>query len=578
MNRFLLLASLGLSAVGLSQCKSFKGATVKVNPNPLEVHADSIRFTIKATIPPKSGFSKKGVYNGKVVIQNGGSKYDITSVTASSAQYKDIKKTGANMTVTAGTAFDEGMDGGKLMAMNSYTKGKKTVELDPLELAPCCITTSRLVYEENQFLYTKNTYEKKVPVTLEAKIQFPQNVAELQPNEMTKGEVKAIGDFLSKKYIAKKVTISGYASPEGKFSRNKFLSVERSEQVKKWLIDQLKKAGYEVYLDSTFFAITTTTEDWNGFIERLQSTTYSDDVKRQIAEIVKSGIDEDAKEKKIMALVGGEKEVEYILAPLRRATIKLEGFTAAREDAEIDQVAKDFLSGKIKENEIQSKFAQEEFLYAISRVEKDQDKLKLYEAYSKKYTQDYRGLNEMGVLSLKLGKVDQAFDYLNKANQIKAKDPIVLNNLGVAYKKKGNLSEAANKFKESYSAQATPEAYFNAGVILEKQAQYSMAAEMFDKAKSITGAQYNSGLCKLLLGDVSGAKTELEAAINKDKNRALNYYVLAIAGARSADSNLLLTNLKRAVQLDKELSIKAQNDLEFRNYYSSNEFKVATQP
>jgi hypothetical protein len=54
--------------------------------------------------------------------------------------------------------------------------------------------------------------------------------------------------------------------------------------------------------------------------------------------------------------------------------------------------------------------------------------------------------------------------------------------------------------------------------------------------------------------------------------------VLAIVGARSADNNLLITNLRRAVQADRALAQKAQKDLEFRKQRESAEFKAALNP
>jgi Tfp pilus assembly protein PilF len=80
------------------------------------------------------------------------------------------------------------------------------------------------------------------------------------------------------------------------------------------------------------------------------------------------------------------------------------------------------------------------------------------------------------------------------------------------------------------------------------------------------------------MNDLSGAKIALEKAIQQDKDYARAYYVLAIVGARSADNNLLITNLRRAVQADRALAQKAQKDLEFRKQRESAEFKAALNP
>jgi hypothetical protein len=133
-----------LAAGILTQCAKFKGTTVSVNPNPLEVHADSIKYSVKVTVPPKSGFRRKSTYTGKLVIKNGSNRYDVRTVTISADQYpkKQLKKEGATLSVQGVRAFEEGMDGGMLVAENAYERKGKTFDLPDFDLAPCCITTS----------------------------------------------------------------------------------------------------------------------------------------------------------------------------------------------------------------------------------------------------------------------------------------------------------------------------------------------------------------------------------------------------------------------------------------------------
>jgi tetratricopeptide (TPR) repeat protein len=150
-----------------------------------------------------------------------------------------------------------------------------------------------------------------------------------------------------------------------------------------------------------------------------------------------------------------------------------------------------------------------------------------------------------------------------------------MNNLGVAYKNKKNLTEARSYYQSSMSSMSTAEVTFNMAVIDEKMAQYAEAAEKFNAVRNQAGALYNAGLCKLLMGDLAGAKTDLESSSRVDPNFALTYYVLAIVGARSSDTNLLVTNLKKAVSLDSKLADKAYKDLEFLKYKDNAEFKAA---
>ena len=373
------------------------------------------------------------------------------------------------------------------------------------------------------------------------------------------------------------MVIEGFASPEGPYKRNVELSVNRSKQVQDWLIEQLKEAGYENYLDTSFFEISVTNEDWDGFKARIQSQPYSQDVKNQIVQLVSAGLDPNDLEKHVMALVGGKDRVENIVAPLRRATIKMEGYEARRTDEEIDRIAIEFVRGSF-EGSLKETFEKEEWLYAISRQDKIRAKKALLEAFRDAYPSDPRAFNDLGVIALLQSDLDAGMNYLDKAYKLNKSDNSILNNLGVAYLKNGKYTNAQTVLENSIGAGSTPEANFNLGVVLEKMARYNLAIGKFNNAGDLKGATYNAGLCKLLMGNLTGARNTLEEAVKKTgDDMAEPYYALAIAGARGKDASLMGKNLRKACQINSAMKDKARKDLEFRNYYTSTEFKVATE-
>lgn len=578
-NAFGIGASL-MSVFLLVSCAKFKGTTVSINPNPLEVHADSVRYSGKVVIPPKSGFRPKSTYTGKLVIKNGEQRYEVRTITISADQYpkKQLKKEGATLTTQGSFAFQEGMDGGMLVAENSYERKGKNFDLPDFDLAPCCITTSRLVDDRPYVLFEQHSYTSRRPITLEALFQFPQNVHLIQPGEYEKQSIREIVAFLQKKYPMSSVTLAGYASPEGRFRRNQFLSLNRYKEVQKWLIEQMRKEGYKEYLDTTFFRVSATPQDWENFKQNLAQTSLPENVKQQVIQVIASNLDPDAKEQKVMQLVGGPKEVEFILAPLRRTYVRVEGFSGRLTDQQIDSIANAFLTGSISQEVLLNTLLQEELYFATTRQTEAQDRERLLKAYISRYGQDHRALNDLGALAFAAGRLDEAVDYLNSANRITPNNHAVLNNLGLVYAARKDYAQAAQNFQASYAAKPTPEAAFNLGVIYEKRAQYAAAAEAFGNAGDLAGAHYNAGLSRLLMNDLAGAKVALERALQQDPNNARAYYVLAIVGARSADNNLLITNLRRAVQQDRQLAQKAQKDLEFRKQRDSAEFKAAVNP
>jgi hypothetical protein len=53
---------------------------------------------------------------------------------------------------------------------------------------------------------------------------------------------------------------------------------------------------------------------------------------------------------------------------------------------------------------------------------------------------------------------------------------------------------------------------------------------------------------------------------------AHNYYMMAVAGARSGDTTMMTTNLSKAISLDPTLKTQAAEDREFIKYYENPEF------
>lgn len=591
-NSLLVFGVLAIVAMG---CGDYKGGhQVKVSPDPLEVHGDTIKYAVRASVPPKTGFAKGMVLNGALQLKGGAdanASYPAGNVKIAFEEVPGVNENGASKSWNFTMPYQEAMNGATMSAKISVSKGTSAAkDLGEMpNLAQCCITTSKMIDPNianksgmgggtargSFFRNLPHSFKQKTEVTAEAKFQFPKDVFKIQANQYKKEDIVKIGEFLKMKYEQSKVNIQGFASPEGKFARNQFLSINRSREVQKWLVEQLKKEGYNNYLDSNFFRITTTSEDWEGFKANLDETKYSEDVKRQIIEIISAGLDEDEKERKIMALVGGENRVEFILAPLRRATILMEANSIVRNDEQIDNMVSQFVSGSTSGEQLSSTFGQEEMLYAATRTSDPAAKQKVLAEYTKKYPADARGFNNLGVAYMLSDNKDMAADAFMKANEKKANDPVILANIARVQMMRGNLADAANYSDAANKIAPSPIANYVKGVNSAKAGKYSQASQQFEAAKDEPGAKYNSGVSKLLMNDLAGAKADLDAAVKEDPNNAAANYALAIVGARSGDTNIMLVNLKNAVQKDGKMSDKAAKDLEFRQYFTSNEFKAA---
>ena len=91
-----------------------------------------------------------------------------------------------------------------------------------------------------------------------------------------------------------------------------------------------------------------------------------------------------------------------------------------------------------------------------------------------------------------------------------------------------------------------------------KQGDYNSAIRAFGDSKS-----NNAALAQILNKDYSKAKTTLGGIDYPD---ATTYYIAAVLGARTNNSDMVYNNLREAFKLDKNLVDQAKSDLEFSRF------------
>ena len=161
-----------------------------------------------------------------------------------------------------------------------------------------------------------------------------------------------------------------------------------------------------------------------------------------------------------------------------------------------------------------------------------------------------------------MGKADEAMNFFNKANQLNANNGIVMNNLGVVYAYNNNWSEAETHFMNANKMGVDNN--YNLALIDMHKGNYKTAITKFGNTK----CNYNLALAQVLSGNNSAAATNLECA----RKNAETYYLMAIIGARTGDTNMMNTNLKKAIKADPAMKAEAKGDREFIKYYNNPDF------
>jgi Flp pilus assembly protein TadD len=195
----------------------------------------------------------------------------------------------------------------------------------------------------------------------------------------------------------------------------------------------------------------------------------------------------------------------------------------------------------------------EELLYAAKLTNDLNEKLAIYNKAAELYTEDWRPSNNVGYIYLLQNKLGEAESNFNKAKAITA-SPEVMNNLGVIARLKGDRATAKANYAKANGA--GDEVNYNLGILSIMDGDYSSAVSNMGSYKTL-----NLALAQILNGDADGALSTIDASEDKDSAEA--YYLKAIIGARTDKDDLMMKNLKLAINKDGSLKAKALKDVEF---------------
>jgi tetratricopeptide (TPR) repeat protein len=574
----------------------------EVTPDPLVNTCTDIPVTIKGTFPEKYFNKKAAMQFAPVLVWEGGS-YQLDPVYLQGEKVLGEGKvipyyTGGSFEYTTTIPYQPGMEysdlkvdpviyivkGGTLepKTRTEILEGySKTAVLEERKMADGVIMPKKVMHDE-ELLYAdcpssqklgmdcKEYYEKETIISKEAVIYFIVDRYDLNWNMSlnkdpnAKAQLDAFKQFLAQGWKIKDIDIDAWASPEGEESRNIGLSENRSKTGHKYLIDLFKKMAKEkdskmVLADpekEVKYNVKAHGEDWDGFMKAVEASSMKD--KATILNVVRSQPDVAKREQEIRNMSLIYKEIaENILPPLRRTVMKANLYEPKKTDEEIARLAM----------EDPTKLDNKELLYAATLTENLGTKEIILKKHIEMYPDDWKAYNNLGWVYLKQDKADEALPLLEKGNQLRAGNPMVLNNLGATWSKKEDYTKAETYYTEAQKVKA-PVGY-NMGICQAATCKYDEALKSFSGKSCL----YNIAVAKFQKGDYKGAETELNCAPESTKVN----YLKAVIGARTENSQMLFENLTKAVKDSEKCKTTAAKDREFVKYFEDPNFKALVQ-
>lgn len=581
---FLIIGALTFTGCTLPQMvKLAKEQKLEATPNPLEVHKDTVNFSLSANLPVK--MLKKGtVYTLNSFYKYGDSELALDPIPFKAEDYPGSSTEQPKVTKAFMFPYKDAYKTGTVEVQGVASKGTKSKATERLPIATGIITTSKLVQNSYFAAFADHGYnnqEEIMPVIIPDFI-FERGKSVLRTSEMKSDKAKQLDAFIASKNVTRTVTITGTHSPEGAERINSKLSEERAKAIEKYYRAQMKKYDYQAKADEIKFILKPIVDDWTEFKNALAGYAgISSDEKSEYLNVINSGGSFEEQEKQLKKLKTYNKVFKDVYPGLRAAKTEILTLKVKKTDAEIAVLAKQMTQGQANVDALSF----EELMYAGTLTPSLDEKAAIYEAATKKGAY-WNAHNNLGATYIAQAMenpsraaelADKAAAQLEIAAKVKETSEVHANMATISLWK-GNPYKAAshaNAALNGANSDVTRGVNGIKGACEIYMAKYDAAVRSESAAVETDVNLFNKGLAQLLTKDYANATTSFGESTRKNANYAIAYYGAAIAAARSGNGDGVVSNLSSAVKIDASLKDKALTDLEFSKFATTDSFRNA---
>lgn len=555
MDKKVFYLALGVAVIGMTGCSKklgqFKSDFFTTVPTPLETVGENVPGTVTGNIPAKFMVKNAKVTATPVITWNGGEAAAQPVV----VQGENVRANGqvisyvngGTVTIPFSVQYQPEMAKSDLYLDFAVDQNGKLYALPRVKVGYGVIATSTLASAKTvEPAVAKDNFQRVINEKYSADIHFLINQANIRSSQTDKPDYIDLNKRLMEANKAANqeiagITINSYASPDGALSFNTSLAEKREANTAGYVENQLKKDKITEFgeLTSSF-----TPEDWEGFQQLVEKSNIQD--KDLILSVLKMYPDPEQREKEIRNLSSVFNELaDQILPQLRYSRVMASINVIGKSDQELINLF----------NSNPKELTVDEILYIATLTDDNTKKMEVYNKACELYPNDYRTFNDLGLTQYVAGDYKGAksnFEHALRLNP-SAKEPEM--NLGLLSMVNGDYRKA---YEQIGAAAGVPEAADAMGVYYLAQGDLSKAVRSFGDSKT-----NNAALAQILSQDYSAAKSTLASIKNPD---ATTYYLTAVLGARTNNENMVMSNLRQAVKLDRALLDRAKADLEFSQY------------
>ena len=542
----------------MTACSNGLGAlgpeNFKVTPKPLETQGGHVEATINGMFPEKY-MKKKAVVkvipelrfqvDGRQQVEQGvGSTFQGEKVMGNNRAIS--YNLGGHYTMKSDFLYRPEMLQSEMWLTFQARVGDKLVDIPAVKVADGVIATSELYRKTLTTMkpvLAADSFQRITQIRQEANIKFLVAQTQLRKSELTNNSVTEFVQLLQRinyereTMMLNNIEVSGFASPEGRFTMNDRLASGRQNVSEGYVRQQLKFSSLDAPVDVRY-----TAEDWEGFQELVRASDIQD--KDVILRVLSMYDDPEEREQQIRNMSEAFQELsDGILPELRRARLIANYEVIGRND---DQIREQFKANPAELNV-------EELLYAATLTEDANEQLRIYESAVKLYAADARAYNNIGRIYYMQGNFDRARKYFQQALSVDNKLDEANANLGLLELMNGRVTEA-----EDYIGRASgsPDIAEVLGNLHLAQGNYVLAEQDFDRVISNSAA-----LAQILNKNFAKAEQTLGRIKPAD---GITDYLSAVLYARKGNNGVAGTFLRSALSKDSSLKDYAERDLELK--------------
>ncbi len=546
---------------------------VQLTPSKLKLEGDSVRFSIKGTIPNESLLMPR---NPRLSLRlySTGDTLDFGNIS--------LVKEVANFSFgqSFSVVFQPWMEGAVLEL--NFFQGRKDQEV-PFEtkIVGRGISAPQLLVNLGQvipgepipqiglFQLTEgmNSKNKKIETFFP---MFLPGTDQLTKNMFNRELFKKMSDFLKENPDVIQIKITGLQSPERVEGRNSQLGRKRAETA----LEELKQRFPD--LDFPTIALDSRWNDWFDLRLFLESYDGISDEERIAFQSVLMGQENYLTKWELMKKMNGFGQISRNLFP-RLRTAKIEIISKPIDRTTIDQLNPIGEESKNSENGNLRGF--EQMALAAEAAETPEGKGQIYFRMTEKYRNALPYVN-MAVIRMRQAQTvddlsskenlwEEADRLLNQAIQIEPENAFALHNQGQLLSLRGiyweayiKLSEASVLFQEPNLRQYND---LLRGALDILRGDFRLATLRFDSQISDPRALFNKGLAYYLSGNYEQATFAFEESAIKGRELGYGFYGLALIAAQSGQNEIAQNQLVKAIFFNKNLESKVIMEPNFQD-------------